>query len=285
MNTIKLSGLGLSLLLLVATPAFASTDIEVKENGAQSDNTVKVEDKQSNEVKQSNQANVSNVVGLTANTGGNSASKNTGGDTKIKSGDIEAGVSIETNVNANEADVEACCDEDSDTNIDITGNGAKSDSKVETKTEKKTELEQKNKAQVGNVVGAYLETGDNKANKNTNGDSKIVSGDIEAGIEIMTEGNANAAEVSGCCTTDSTDIEVKENGYKADTKVKVTAKTKQEAEQKNDGDAENVVGGNVDTGDNVSNKQTGGKTTVKTGKVSALVSLLTSFNMNWLKLK
>lgn len=285
MNIVKLSVFGLSLLLLVATPAFASTDVEVKENGAKSDNTVKVENKQSTEVKQSNQATVSNVVGLTANTGGNNASKNTGGDTKVTSGDVVAGVSIETNVNVNKADVDACCDEDSDTNIDVTGNGAKSDSKVETKKETKTELEQKNKAQVGNAVGAELETGDNKADKNTKGNTKIVSGDIVAGIEVVTKGNSNKAKVSGCCSGESTDVEVKENGYKADTKVKVTAKSKQEAEQKNEGDAGNVVGGSADTGDNTSNKTTGGTSTVKSGSVSALVSILTSFNINWLKLQ
>jgi hypothetical protein len=285
MNTLKNSLVSLSLLLLVATPALASTDIEITDNGANSDNSVTIEDKNETKVDQSNKAQVSNVVGLTVNTGGNTASKNTGGDSKITSGDIEAGVAIHTHVNANEATVDSCCDEDSDANIDINGNGAKSESNVTTKKESKTKLGQTNKAQVGNVVGAYLETGDNETSKNTNGDSKIVSGDIEAGIEILTEGNANSAKVSGCCDADSSDIEIKENGYKADTKVKVTAKTKQEAEQDNDGDAENVVGGNVDTGDNVANKQTGGKTTIKTGKVSALVSLLTSFNMNWLKLK
>jgi hypothetical protein len=285
MNTLKKSLMSLSLLLLVAAPAFASTDIEIKDNGADSDNDVKVEQSQSTEVKQENESAVSNVVGLTINTGGNTASKNTGGDSKITSGDVEAGVAIHTQVNGNEAMVDSCCDEESDANIDITGNGAKSDSKVETKKESKTKLKQLNDAQVGNVVGAYLETGDNEASKNTNGDSTIKSGDIEAGIEILTEGNANSAKVSGCCGEDSNDIEIKENGYKADTKVTVKAKTKQEAEQDNDGDAENVVGGNVDTGDNVANKQTGGKTTIKTGKVSALISLLTSFNMNWLKLK
>jgi hypothetical protein len=285
MNTLKNSLVSLSLLLLVATPALASTDIEITDNGANSDNSVTIEDKNETKVDQSNKAQVSNVVGLTVNTGGNTASKNTGGDSKITSGDIEAGVAIHTHVNGNEATVDSCCDEDSDANIDINGNGAKSESNVTTKKESKTKLGQTNKDQVGNVVGAYLETGDNETSKNTNGDSKIVSGDIEAGIEILTEGNANSAKVSGCCDADSSDIEIKENGYKADTKVKVTAKTKQEAEQDNDGDAENVVGGNVDTGDNVANKQTGGKTTIKTGKVSALVSLLTSFNMNWLKLK
>jgi hypothetical protein len=56
-------------------------------NGANSQNTTNISNTNSNTTVQTNTANIDNTLNLSANTGGNSASKNTNGDSNIVTGD------------------------------------------------------------------------------------------------------------------------------------------------------------------------------------------------------
>lgn len=72
-----------------------------KGNGADSTNTAGLTQTNTDTTVQTNTAHVANTVDLTANTGGNSASKNTGGDSTIQTGDAKVIANIVNFVNNN----------------------------------------------------------------------------------------------------------------------------------------------------------------------------------------
>ncbi len=70
-------------------------------NGADSSNSAAQTTTNSNTISQNNTANLANNITINANTGGNSTTKNTGGDTSIKTGDTNVILNIVNFVNNN----------------------------------------------------------------------------------------------------------------------------------------------------------------------------------------
>ena len=70
-------------------------------NGADSTNNAAITADSTNNLVINNNANITNNVNLTANTGGNRASYNTGGDSSIKTGDANIAASIVNFINSN----------------------------------------------------------------------------------------------------------------------------------------------------------------------------------------
>ena len=60
-------------------------------------------------------------------------------------------------------------------------------------------LEQENDSEVDNDVDVDLKSGDNKAEGNTGGTTKIKTGAISLKIKIKNLGNINIADVAPCC--------------------------------------------------------------------------------------
>src|SRR3989344_2219435 len=148
-----------TLALQLATPAFASTTLQISGNGSNSDNTTNVTLTQTTTVVQENNAAVTNNVDADADTGKNDANDNTGGDVSIETGDAETNVDVSNTLNHNSADV-ACC-LSGDTEVLISGNGTHSDNEVELEQESTTEVFQTNNAEVKNDVYADADTGKN----------------------------------------------------------------------------------------------------------------------------
>ena len=71
------------------------------DNGANSVNNATVNETSQNTLTQTNTAKIDNNLNLSANTGGNSASKNTGGDSSITTGDASIVANIVNFVNTN----------------------------------------------------------------------------------------------------------------------------------------------------------------------------------------
>ena len=135
--------------------AFASTDLTITGNGSNSDSDVNVTKTNNTVVTQNNTANVNNNVKVDANTGGNSASDNTGGDVKVRTGDANTDVTVKNMLNSNSADVANCggCGEDVD--VEISGNGTHSDNKADLDFKNNVELFQTNNADVKNIIWVY----------------------------------------------------------------------------------------------------------------------------------
>ena len=101
----------------IATPAFASTTIEISGNGAGSDNFSTVSQNTTTSVTQTNNANVTNTVNADAKTGGNDANFNTGGDVTIDTGDATVKADIKNSLNSNAAEVNCCAAGSTDVKI------------------------------------------------------------------------------------------------------------------------------------------------------------------------
>lgn len=76
-----------SVLLEFAMGADGSINVTNEDNGADSSNSVTVNQNSHQNITQINNANIVNNVQLSANTGGNSSSRNTNGDSTITTGD------------------------------------------------------------------------------------------------------------------------------------------------------------------------------------------------------
>lgn len=78
-----------------------SIDIVNSGNGSNSNNNNSVQQSTSNTIVQENNANIDNNLVLSANTGGNTASRNTGGNSKINTGDANVVANLVNFINNN----------------------------------------------------------------------------------------------------------------------------------------------------------------------------------------
>ncbi len=256
---------------------YGATTVTITGNGSDSDNTANVAVDQTTYVSQGNEANVQNTVYADANTGGNKANDNTGGDVSIETGDATSNVTIENSLNSNVAEVNPCCP--GDTTLKISGNGSDSDNEINADITTETLVEQGNEANVNNWVDAYAGTGKNKANDNTGGDVSIETGDADIDVEISNSLNANSATIGGGGSSDI-DIEISGNGSDSDNDVNFALDVLTWLTQGNSANVQNTVYADAKTGKNKANDNTGGDVSIETGDadVNVDVSNLANFN-------
>lgn len=165
--------------------AMAATNVKVSGNGADSTNKVKVKEVKKAKVKQTNTATVANTVGVSQNTGGNKANKNTGGGVTVTSGNATATVAITNTTGGNYSAWDSECGCVQDVTIEILDNGADSENKAKVVNINSKKVSQTNSATILNTVSVSQTTGDNKANKNTGeGTVEVTSGEVNADITI-----------------------------------------------------------------------------------------------------
>jgi len=169
--------------------------------GADSDNESTIQVRFANLVTQSNFSDIDNKVDFKANTGRNTANKNTGIG-EVVTGDVEAGVALDTSANDNFLDFAGCCDIEFVTANEKTGADSWNDSKatIDNALEafqsncgygdsKGSFMLRHHNCEVDNDVFGNLNTGDNSTNKNTNDD--IISGDVDAVVQVESDTNHN----------------------------------------------------------------------------------------------
>src|SRR3989304_2360056 len=277
-----------TLLLNLATPAFAtSLTLEVSGNGSDSDNEVELEYEQEVTVTQTNVANVLNDVKVEAETGGNEAEDNTGGDVEIETGDAEANVTVSNTLNSNVAHVDACCL--GDVTAKISGNGSDSDNEIELELENEVEVTQANEANVWNYVKVEAETGDNEAEDNTGGPVEISTGDATVDVTVDNLVNFNWADIDGCGCLEDILAKISGNGAASDNEIEAELESELEVTQANDFDCKFTdkdacakVDAELSTGDNEAegNTQGGEDPTIETGDANADVEVNNSGNSN-----
>lgn len=277
------------LLQAVAPVAFADTAlpvtghdtiIQITGNGSYSDNDAHVSQKSDTQVVQTNIANVTNNVTSHASTGGNDANDNTGGDTAIKTGDAQSTANVSNTLNSNVADVTDCnCDQD--TKVLISGNGSDSDNDVRLHNSNDLDVFQTNVAYVTNNVDTKASTGYNDANRNTGGDTTIITGNAKADASVSTVANANQARVSGR-DGDGGSLQaiVTGNGSYSDNDIDIHFDRDTALVQDNYADVYNDVYAKAETGYNDANDNTGGDVAIKTGWAKAFANVDTMVNFN-----
>lgn len=268
-----------AMLLNVAVPAFASTEIVISGNGAGADSWATVNQTSTTTVNQENKANVTNNVDADADTGNNDASFNTGGGVVIGTGNATTDVNVDNNLNRNAASVD-CCDA-GDTSVNISGNGAYSDNGVTLTTTNTNQVKQKNDAKVDNNINTDAKTGNNDAYSNTGGDVVIVTGNAKANVSVSTTANVNSAMIGGNGGSNpSASFVISGNGAGADNYITAVLSNLTKLDQDNKAHVKNDVDADADTGDNDASFNTGGDVVIDTGHATVEVDVDNAVNFN-----
>ncbi len=269
-----------ALLLQVALPVLAqSTTLVITGNGAESDSDINVAQTTTTTVVQNNVANISNDVDADADTGGNDANYNTGGAVSIDTGDASTGVAISNTANSNTAEVKGCCETDVD--VEISGNGWKSDNDANLKLSTSTDVFQNNYAKIKNDVDADSDTGDNDANYNTGGNVSVKTGDADTAVLIDNKVNSNWAKIGDGSGGASVSLKILGNGAESDNDINLAFARSLLLTQDNFASIKNDVDADADTGDNDANYNTGGSASIDTGDATVGVAIDNMANFNY----
>jgi len=271
-----------ALLLNAFTPlAFASTTIQISGNGSGSNNWANVTQVSTTTVNQTNNADVKNDVKANADTGDNSASFNTGGNTTVDTGNANITANVSNTLNSNQAEVKCC--QAGNTDVLIGGNGAFSNNTVNLTSVGTTSVNQDNNAKVDNKVKANADTGDNNAKWNTGGDVTVRTGNATVNSSVSTTANSNWAKVSpalGSGSSTEVALKILGNGAGSNNFIGATLVKTTSVEQENEAKVKNDVKANADTGDNSANFNTGGDVVIDTGNAKVMVDVDNMVNFN-----
>lgn len=180
--------MGATASLLLSAAAFAAdTTVDVSANGANSTNKVYVSDSNHTSVYQGNTSTVVNTVTSSANSGGNKANSNTGGDVTVDTGDASSDVLITNHGSSNTANVLPCgCEQNGQVDVSVDHNGADSYNKVKIRSHESTRVKQKNTTTVVNDVYSKAKTGRNRASRNTGGTVDVLTGNSDSLVTVET---------------------------------------------------------------------------------------------------
>lgn len=176
--------------VMAPAAAFADTNT-IRGNGADSDNKIETENKTETIIIQENETVALTFVAASANSGGNSASQNTGGDVSIETGKAVNNVDVSVTGGNNVANVENCgCPEGTTDNL-IKNNGADSKNSIKDKKSNKTDVGQGNATFAGTGIFVRANSGDNKANKNTDGSTSVTTKKSSNSVSVVVKGGHN----------------------------------------------------------------------------------------------
>lgn len=162
-------------------------------NGADSNNGISYSSNNSNNVHVSQYANITNNISGTINTGGNSASHNSG-NVSIDTGSISVSESVKNTTNTSK--VVLGTGGNQGFSLKIAGNGAGSLNTITLNQDTNTSVVVSNVADIFNHSVWNLITGNNKADGN-NGNVAIKTGDIT--VKVAIDNNANTSDVTVDC--------------------------------------------------------------------------------------
>jgi len=178
-------------------------DVKISGNGVDSNNLVELKLEDKTQLAQTNSGSIVNAVSAGSNTGENKANSNTGGDVTVTTGSALTHVDLETEANSNWARIGGNSSHSAgDVTLSIMGNGADSRNKILLGLDRDVILQQYNTASVANLVDAYSNSGDNKANRNTGGYVSIDTGNAHTGVAVDNAANFNWADVDCDCLSD-----------------------------------------------------------------------------------
>lgn len=192
-------------------------------NGSNSSNDAAIDIENNDTIIQTNDAVIDNNLVLDAQTGNNSTSDNTGGDSSITTGDVDVQASLLNIVNTNlvggnmwlvlineagnwvgklmgapegsvfatSAGSDYTIDENGYITVTNTGNGSDSDNSGEVNQTNNSTAIQTNNANIDNTLNLSANTGGNNANDNTGGNSHITTGDATIIANLVNFVNTN----------------------------------------------------------------------------------------------
>ena len=262
-------------------PAFAAVNITFTGNGSGSNNAATITNSDTVVLNQTNDASINNTTDISTETGGNSADGNTTGNVTVDTGNASATSETTNAVNITTAVVG--CDCPGDITLTATGNGGDSNQDFNIINTNDYTANQFNTASVTNTTNMDVDSGDNTADDNTNGEVKVTTGDA-TGVSTITNDPINDNYVAFGGNTDGEGdimVTVTGNGSDSTTDVDLTFVNDIDFNQVNDADVLNSVDMDVESGGNSADDNTGGNVTIDTGKVDATVDVDNSVNFNY----
>ena len=293
-------------------------------NGTDSQNSGSATISDQQNTFQDNSAHVTNDLNQGAVSGANSASSNTGGDASITTGDANVSGTLITAVNTNMAGVAVSefniadnqtgdyvldfaancivgCGSGS-TSVANTGNGANSNNLANATQVIDTGTFQTNDAAIDNSMTLAANSGDNRADRNTGGDSTITTGDANVSANALTLANNNLAGqilygvvniygelvgdiifpeelLSGCCAG-STSVANTGNGADSTNTAGANLSTANTTVQTNVAEINNNLNLDAISGDNSTSRNTDGNNSITTGNTSVDAQVLNIANSN-----
>jgi hypothetical protein len=238
-------------------------EIVITDNGSGSSNEVSTQVETTTTVEQTNESNISNEVVTEANTGGNEASGNTGGDVNLTTGDVNQNLSVENSVNRSVVETE-CCGQDA--TVTISGNGAGSENSGLLALNSNTGIYIEQRTDIKNKIEGVANTGENSANSNTNGNISIGTGNIYAkgGIE---NGPINIHSVRVPSGGGDYSLKIVENASSSINEIAAWFDNDNYVFVNNEADIDNFVNWDLNTGRNYANGNTGGDVNIETGDI------------------
>jgi len=273
-----------ALLVNVVAPVAAETvSLEISGNG-QSTNDIEVDMDQSTGVIQENEANINNNIKVVANSGNNNASRNTGGDTSVSTGDATTQTMVSNTANTNVADVEPCNGCGGSVEAIVSGNGYGSDNNIDLDLDQGkdsgTYVTQSNRANVSNAVRSNADTGSNGANYNTGGAVEVSTGNAMDTVVVANALNTNSAVVGGGSGGSVLSAKILENGGNTTNDISLDLDRELLVEQRNMARVRNNVNANARTGNNLASRNTSGMVSIMTGNADTYVGVDTMANFN-----
>lgn len=187
---------GALMMNLLAPAAFADTTVTVEGNGNNSDNNVVVNNTSKLNLNQTNNLVVTFAVNSTANTGGNKANGNTGGDVSIDTGNANSTVNLSVTGGNNVANLGGCLCDNETTNVTVLDNGNGTTNDVKVKNKKKVTANQTGNTVVVAAVDSKAKTGKNKAKNNTNGTVNVTTGNSTSNVTGNVSAGHNTLNVT-----------------------------------------------------------------------------------------
>lgn len=294
-------------------------------NGSDSTNSGSLTLSQANNTLQGNSAKVVNNLSGVTTTGQNSTSGNTGADNSIITGDANTSGTVITSVNTNlvgvavyefniiedyngdyvldfsNANCISGCTAGSTSLID-TGNGADSTNTVHLDSTVNGTTFQQNDATIENNLTLASDSGNNEANRNTEGDNSIETGDANVSANVLTLANNNIAggviygvvniygdlvgdiilpeaDFIACCFIETT-LQNTNNGFGSTNTLAVGQSTNNSSSQFNISEIENNLTLYANTGGNETSRNTNGDNSLETGEANIIANVVNFVNNN-----
>lgn len=268
-----------AVLLNMAAPAFAATEIVISGNDRGSDNDIVANVSQNTSVNQSNNANFNNTVNASADTGGNRANDNDGEMVEVESGNATVNTTIVNEANKNIAEVNCC--PSGDTRIEISDNDRKSNNTINYDQDQNVTVDQDNNANFDNDVYADADTGGNEANDNEgDGSVRVSSGNASVITTVVNRANYNSAVVGGDDEGGNITVRIADNDRKSDNDITLDLDSDVRVDQDNNANFDNYVDADADTGWNEANDNGATNVEVESGNATADTFVANHANFN-----
>lgn len=252
----------LSILTFVFTPNVSALEVVISGNNSGS-NEVTVNQASDIQVTQTNELVIENNIDINANTGGNSVSGGTGGDSSISTGDVNSEVTIVNATNVSNVQI-GCCD--AATEAKIEGNGSSSQNGVFINNNTSKVITVNQSADVTNNVKGSANTGKNVSSNNTGGNVSIDTGDINVTDKVNNFSNLSSVKIVAGLSGMS--AIVRDNAFKSENLIKANFEDNVDTYINHFSNIENYILWDANTGQNQIFGNTDGNVMVSTGDIN-----------------